>query len=288
MTIAAYWWTPLRPLSTVIGESIRHGRAWTRLMVENRRASNFGDAINPLVIRELFATDVEWAPLGREDLVCIGSVLEAYVRAHGVGQVFGSGSRSGELAPDDLDKRKVEGVRGHLTATSLGLDTHAVIGDPGLAIRGMVSTVPKGKRGPPVYIPHFSDFSGDRRQIALAISNAGYGILLPNSPPMEIAGAIAKADHVLTTSLHAIVFADALEVPVARLQFPVTRRAEPSFKYDDYRSIFAVECPLVEIASIVGTSLQAEVRSRMDSAAAQISTRIDDVVGRIYSRAGTI
>jgi pyruvyltransferase len=272
-------------MRTVAGELANHGRAWLTLARRHRSISNFGDALNPIVIRELLGTDVEWAPLGREDLVCIGSVLDTYVRDGGQGRIFGSGSRTGMLSASSLDPNRVVGVRGLRTAAALGLPDSAAIGDPGLAIRNLVASVPVSGRGRPVVLPHFSDFVGDRKRVIDEFARRGYDVVLPNMPPLEIAAAVGAAEHVLTTSLHAVVFADALDVPVSRVHLADEGKTEPEFKYDDYRSVFGISCPKVSAESVLANGIGREERAAMDASQAAVSERIDQLVNGLFREA---
>ncbi|VXB52444.1 polysaccharide pyruvyl transferase family protein [Aeromicrobium sp. 9AM] len=285
MTISAYWWVPTRPARTLAGEMVRHGRAWARMIQANRRISNFGDAVNPLIIKELFDQPVEWAPLGSEDMVCIGSVLDNYIRLGGRGKVFGSGSRTGDVQAGAIDRARIVGVRGKLTARSLGLDEGAAIGDPGLAVRSLTPVVPAQARTGPVVLPHFTDFVGERRRAILEIHRAGYDVVLPSAAPLDIAARIAAADHVVTSSLHAVVFADALEVPVARLGFASEAKTEPEYKYEDYRSVFGIATPRVTTTDILDGGLSRTARDEMDAAVAAIAPQVDGVVEGLFQHA---
>jgi pyruvyltransferase len=285
VTISAYWWVPTRPARTLAGEMVRHGRAWARMIQANRRVSNFGDAVNPLIIKELFGQPVEWAPLGSEDMVCIGSVLDNYIRLGGRGEVFGSGSRTGDVQAGAIDRTRIIGVRGRLTARSLGLAEDAAIGDPGLAVRSLIPVVPSHARTGPVVLPHFTDYVGERRKVILDLQRAGYDVVLPSSAPLDIAARIATADHVITSSLHAVVFADALEVPVARLGFERDVKTEPEFKYEDYRSVFGVPTPRVTATDVLHGGLSGSARDEMDAVVAAITPAVDGVVEGLFEHA---
>ncbi len=242
-TLLAYWWSPARTARSLLGETVRHGRAWAHLLRHGGGPSNFGDAVGPLVLAELTGRPVGWAPLGRADVVCVGSVLNAYVRDGSTAMVLGAGVRT----PDGLEvpaglAARVLAVRGTGTRDVLGLPGGTPLGDPGLLVRGMVAPE-HGPRRPPLLVPHFAAAgTAAGRRLLGAARAAGFDVLLPNAHPLEVAAAVRRAAWVATSSLHAAVFADALEVPVQLVDLAAGRASEPGFKYDDYTS--AVGAPL--------------------------------------------
>jgi pyruvyltransferase len=224
------------PLRTLVGEAVGHGRAWLYLTRRRGRAQNFGDAVNPVILNELTGESVTWAPLRRADVVCIGSVLNAYVAQGASAQVIGSGVRtptSGDWSA--IPRSRIIGVRGVATAKTLGISPRLAIGDPGLVISQIVSR--GAPNSSPLFVPHFTTpATREGRRMISAFAAAGFRVSLPNEEPESIARAISSASFVVTSSLHALVFADAYGTPCARLLDPGS--AEPDFKYADYRSVF--------------------------------------------------
>jgi pyruvyltransferase len=253
MTINAYWWRPTRPFPEPIREAVKHGAAWARLLRAQPNMSNFGDQVNAHIIPLLFGEPVKWTTIERADLVCIGSLVNSYVRSGSKAVVFGSGVRS----PTTLGhvsssmRSRVLAVRGHMSAEVLGLPASAAVGDPGLLIGELIGVKRRGAGGTLV-VPHFAALGDARSRRAVdALRTLGARVVPPNTHPLEMAAEIASADIVLTSSLHALVFADGLGVPCQLVSFPGA--TEPTFKYTDYQSVFpaGLQMPLKPVAEIL-------------------------------------
>lgn len=283
MTLKAYWWDPKRPARTLVGELANHGGAWLSLLRSVRRFQNFGDSVNPLILAELTGRKIKWAELGREEVVCVGSVLNAYIRHGGSGYILGSGIRQPAGVVANIPADRVLGVRGLGSAEALGLDEAAAIGDPGLLISTIVMAAPEQPRKPPLFVPHFAMLGSRRgRTLVRALAAAGYAITLPNTDPLEVARDVATSPSVLATSLHALVFADAYGVPCARLAVPWLD--EPLFKYEDYRSIFGLGLASVSIDQALAGST-ATVNNAAEEERGLISEQLPDVLNRLHEAA---
>lgn len=277
MTLDAYWWDPRRSLRDLVGESVKHGRAWTYLIRRTSRMENFGDAVNPLILGELTGEKVRWAPLPAADVVGIGSVLNAYARRGGTGLVLGSGVREpAGLDPTRVRPAQVLGVRGLRTAAALGVDAALAVGDPGLVVPQVVARAARSRA--PLFVPHFTmPATPEGRRLVSAFRAAGYSVRLPAEPAAQLAAAVSAAAFVVSTSLHALVFADAYGVPCARLSVPWL--AEPDFKYDDYRSVFGVGLSTVPVRDALAKRVRT---AAIDHEHAVVSAGVDDVVRGIY------
>lgn len=134
----------------------------------------------------------------------------------------------------------VTAVRGPLTRETLikrGIACPEVYGDPGLLFPGLFKAEieqaiqkrrMEGDSGGVIYIPNLNDerlMSGDHLELTADVRR-----ISPGKTPWEVAAEIAVADLVLASSLHGIVLADALGVPVR----PIASLFEPAFKYVDY------------------------------------------------------
>lgn len=243
MTLRAYWWKPTSPATTLVRETAKHGRAWAQMLWKVKSPTNFGDAVGPLILTDLLARRVVWSRIESADVVAVGSLLNAYSHSHSQAQIFGSGVRNlHTLDRSRIPAERVIGVRGHATAEALGGTEIPVIGDPGLWVANLVRE--RRHRSGALVVPHFAALgtSLGRAELARA-SRLGARVALPNQHPLEIAVAVAASDIVLTSSLHALVFADALGVPAQLVSFD-PGASEPPFKYDDYSSVFGVPSPI--------------------------------------------
>lgn len=236
-----------------------------------------------MILREITGQDVRWADLGSEDVVCIGSILNTYVERGGKGAVLGSGVRSPlGLDAQAIPRSRVLGVRGTKTAALLDV-SERVIGDPGLVMRSLVSHRQPSTQRRPLFVPHFTTLGSRAGRAALTqMRSRGCDVALPTEAPLDVATAVAKASLVIASSLHALVFADALGVPCARLA-PETN--EPSFKYDDYRSVFETGMSSYVLADLPPAAV---IHSSVEREHAQVLPMVDSVVDRIYAAGGAL
>lgn len=202
---------------------------------------NFGDEIGPLIVQRIAEkrlgrpVNVRSPEKGRPKLLAVGSVVQ---KASAGDTIWGSGI-NGKSWPRNLEgigKIDVRSVRGPLTQqamTRLGVKCPSLYGDPGLLFPRIFKedieriSVPQYE-GAIIYLPNLND---DRFLDQSAIKSMRFiRYLSPNNPPAMIARAIQKAALVISSSLHGIVFADALGTPVV----PLLSQFEPMFKYVDY------------------------------------------------------
>ncbi|MCT2085764.1 polysaccharide pyruvyl transferase family protein [Microbacterium enclense] len=190
------------------------------------RKNNFGDLVGPVVV------DLMRSRLGLSDLssagrptrlFSVGSVL--HFAADG-DVVWGSGV-NGKIAVDRYGWRTldVRAVRGPLTrawiADRAQQDVPAVYGDPALLLFELGFPVPVREPSRSVtYIPNLNDLG----------TAAPATVVSPRSPLPHVLEQIAASEVVITSSLHALVFAELLGVPVALIK----PTAESAFKYEDY------------------------------------------------------
>jgi pyruvyltransferase len=192
-----------------------------------RPVNNFGDLLGPVIVRRVLQSlgIDECAAIAPARLLSIGSVLH-FSRPGDV--VWGTGI-NGKMDNDarTFDGLDVRAVRGPLTRAYLqsrGLRVPEVYGDPGLLI-GTLYTREELRAGRPTrsvtIIPNLND-----RPHYEHIE----GVVNPRLPLWDVIGAIAASDFVVGSSLHAVVVAEALEIPARLLR----SGEEPSFKYEDY------------------------------------------------------
>ncbi len=275
--LAAYWWDPRR---SVVREFAIRGPMWWSLLRAAPKLRNFGDSVNPLILRELTGRSIAWAQLGQEDVVCIGSTLNSYLLNGGRGAILGTGVRQPETLKSGFPVSRVLGVRGQGTARAIGVKDEAVIGDPGLLISEVFAVRERGIEAP-AFVPHLRMF-GNRRGHALlsALSGAGYTIIPPNEDPADVARKVAKASSVLATSLHALVFADSYAIPCARLDVPWLN--EPLFKFDDYRSVFRIGLASVSIEEAL---TGAKIDEIADEERQVVASRLRGILDGVYAAA---
>lgn len=209
----------------------------------SRSRSNFGDALNPLIVEAVFKSKVRWAAPEEADLFAIGSLVQR-VRTGRVRDdvtVWGSGYIGAPDRPDLAAEADYIAVRGRHTRDALGdLASGAALGDPGLLV-GRLLRPPAVKRSGVVLVPHFADqrnptFRSWATQEDVRTVDVGLS-------PVEVVNAISTADFVISSSLHGLVVADSLGIPNAWA--PVSDLVTgDGFKFRDYYSALGDE-PMV-------------------------------------------
>jgi len=222
--IPLFWWD---------AKGKRFGRAGTRKF----QFGNFGDVASMDIVQRITQRRVR-APKAKErKLLCVGSVLHT---ARNGDIVWGAGAKGGktELAPGVRDL-SVHAVRGPLTLDVLRrhkIDLSKVkeLFDPGCLIpklyakeirelAGQISPFSRGYR----IVPHYNDDLIMRRKYFKHLNH----FVSVDATPAEFIANIFGAERVISSSLHGIIFAEALGIPACWLA-PVS--GEDDLKYYDY------------------------------------------------------
>lgn len=280
----------MRSVRSLLSETVRHGRAWLEIAAHSKHgASNFGDECSALLMREFTGQRVVWAPLRNADVVSVGSVLNAYAAVKSEALVLGSGIREPAEMSGHIQIDRVLAVRGRLTQKHLSLEDEVTLGDPGLAISRLVG--PSSARGmTDLLIPHFGVLNSARGRSAIQRGRAaGLRIALPNLSPLAIAREISKSRSVVTSSLHAVIFAHSLGIPVHLVSFSDGVHSEPDFKYRDYMSIFGIEPHVVPFDVLVESkSAFDQSRSRAEDEITAVLGQVEPVVDRLVQAYGKL
>ncbi|MEH3038223.1 MAG: polysaccharide pyruvyl transferase family protein [Sphingomonas adhaesiva] len=171
---------------------------------------NFGDDLNvdlwPAFVPELFAdSSVDRGFCG------IGTIIGMNTDVTQL-DIFSSGA--GYLHVDLWAKKRitVHCVRGPLTAKLMGVGPELALGDGAITVPLAPAFPDRGTGGGgTVVIPHFETIAYPGW--AEACAQAGFTLIDPRGTPAEVIGAIARADLVLTESLHGAILADVYGVP---------------------------------------------------------------------------
>ena len=160
-----------------------------------------------------------------KSLLTVGSILH-FAKDGDV--VWGSG-RNGKIADGKhaFDRLDVRMVRGPLTRRFLmdrGLEVPEVFGDPGILLRDLFPeyvALTENKSHRVTIIPNINDTIS--RDHAATVQD-------PRASLRRVIARIAGSELVISSSLHGVVIAESLGVPVRVLRSGV----EPTFKYSDY------------------------------------------------------
>jgi pyruvyltransferase len=192
-------------------------------------ALNFGDYLSFVIVTKM-AADADCF-LGEERstparLLAIGSILH-FARDNDV--VWGSGV-NGKMPVERhvFEQLDVRAVRGPLTRDFLmrkGIEVPEVYGDPGILVADLLtSRFPRAieRTEPVAFVPNLHDLP----------AMAGWeNVISPLSPWSTVIDRISRAQHVISTSLHGLVVADAFGIPGTYLRLT---DVEHPFKYEDY------------------------------------------------------
>ncbi|GAA1710387.1 polysaccharide pyruvyl transferase family protein [Isoptericola hypogeus] len=198
---------------------------------------NFGDELTAPLLERLSGRPVAWTPLESAEVVGAGSVLQKFLRARptDMPQVWGAGviAPHRDPVPADFVPRA---VRGRLTLEHLDPSVRdgVALGDPGILADRLVDG-PVAKRYALGVVPHYKD-ADDPTMRAIAALPGVRRINIAWSPE-EVAREIAACEVVVSSSMHGLIFADALGVPNARLKVS-DKLVGGDFKFRDYCSAF--------------------------------------------------
>lgn len=191
------------------------------------KGRNFGDNLTTRLLT-YYGIAHEWAPPGRCELIGAGSILSKVPRGWR-GTVWGTGFiRPGMWS--DLRDARVLALRGEYTRAHVKVRAQTrpiAFGDPGI----LVVDLPRdaAEPAPIVLVPHYVDQAMVERWPGVPVCDV-------TGPPEQVLGTIAAAGLVITSSLHALIAADALCVPhILEVSPKVTGGI---YKFNDYASAF--------------------------------------------------
>lgn len=285
----AYWWSPRRSLKRIVA-GLRVPSLWYRnVLPPNVAFTNYGDELNAMVLPELVGRSVRWVPLGREEVVGIGTLLDLYLEQGGRGQILGSGAANASQPLDQVAAiaHRFLSVRGPLTRDALGLDPGTFLGDPGLIVRTF-GTVPASSRRGTVFIPHMRDFATSYgRTVITTYRRAGWRIAVPTLETKAMIKVIGSAAFVATSGLHGLILSHALRTPAALVSVADDTPALPGRKYQDYVASVGLENRLHSWQEPLGPRFGYLVdRGAADIEA--VGARVDSLVEDVYKAAAPL
>jgi pyruvyltransferase len=220
---------------------------------------NFGDALSALVVAHVSGRPVAHAGAGSCDMLAIGSLLQVMrrkyraPRADGVQpHIWGAGLLHAVKA-DFLEHMQVALLRGPVTAALLGIKADR-FGDPGLLSPMILGDLP-ARRDRIGLVVHHSQL--DDPQVAAFVANeSALQLIDVRDDATEVCRQIASCAHVIASSLHGLVVADACGVASTWLD----PNAQSHLKYHDY----AASIGRTMIAPLTLAEVPAYVRTLKD------------------------
>jgi len=202
---------------------------------------NFGDELTPPLVERLTGRRVVWAAPHTCDLVGAGSVVQMILRKQGQNQprIWGSGFIREAAKGEETARLDVLAVRGRSTLGRVEnlSDRPIALGDPGILAPLLVDGTVR-KRYSLGVIPHYHDVNSPVVEKMRSLGSSVRVIDVAWSP-QEVAREISACDAVISSSLHGLIFSDALGVPNAHIRLSDKLKGG-LYKFHDYYSAYPV------------------------------------------------
>jgi Polysaccharide pyruvyl transferase len=184
---------------------------------------NFGDDINPSFYEALCGLRPRLVTRREaRHFLGMGSILE---KATETSLVLGSGFLK---PPVNLPKpAQIISLRGALSRDALGLDDSVILGDPMVLVDQLLSPDSGGDTG---FVPHVLSLKWAR-----LITPPEIRLIDVGRDPWAVVRDISSCRRVICQSLHALIVADALEIPNLWVA-PSDKMMGGRYKFDDYFS----------------------------------------------------
>lgn len=210
-----------------------------------RGLHNFGDCLSPYILKFYGLTPVYVPNMFRADIILAGSILQWLPRSYG-GYIVGTGGDSQHYC---FPNAKILAVRGKLTLANLGIfdSSYIKLGDPGLLMAYVYPQQVKARYKLGV-VPHFVDANEDFMKSWK--SRFGSEVLFIDvlQSPYKVIQQIKQCQHIVSSSLHGLIIADAFHIPNMRI---VSRKTMPTafydYKFGDYYSSLNCESKSLEV-----------------------------------------
>ncbi|MGH6891388.1 MAG: hypothetical protein ACREEP_03930, partial [Dongiaceae bacterium] len=199
---------------------------------------NIGDRTNPIAVQYATGRPTFWTPCAvRPSLLGIGSILHwATAESH----VWGTGMTIPDLGSGGVRAERIWALRGKLTHAHLARQLTGLrdvpLGDPGYLVGRRIAALTSARS--PIHrlgiVPHFKD--RDHPAIAHLRGQDGVAILGARDPEPAFFAQMMACEAIASSSLHGLIFAEALGIPNAWVDFAPERSAF-KFKYHDWFSL---------------------------------------------------
>jgi len=202
-----------------------------------QRVRNIGDAVNPYLLESVAGRQVVSARSTELSyLLAVGSLLQNSTRQS---FIWGTGLIQAGVGIGDPDPKRVLAIRGKLTYAELVRHGVAVgdvpLGDPGVLVPRLlfrsISVQPRFELGLVPYV-----FDRDHPFFAAAAEDPGVKVLDVCGPVEVFFAELASCRAIASSSLHGLVFGEALGLPTAWLKVS-DRVVGGEFKFADWFSL---------------------------------------------------
>lgn len=224
---------------------------------------NFGDRLNFHVL-SLFGRQAVSASVFECDMVCIGSVLNTFVKHPLVKlkkrvidnkmrrtqpiHVWGAGFIKEPKGMRRFIRRPIiHALRGELTLRRCrsipGCDVrNVVLGDPGLLVDRLIDVAAVEKRFDVGIIPHMFDRDSELLN-RIKLDDQSMVVIDVTDDPLLVLRRIASCRIILSSAMHGLIAADAFNIPNKRILLDTHRKSYSFYKFQDYYSIYGMMEP---------------------------------------------
>lgn len=209
-----------------------------------RHLNNFGDCLSPDILKYYGLTPVYVPNIKKANIVLAGSILQ-WTPSDYRGIIVGTG---GDNQNYSFPNAEILAVRGKLTLQNIQPPNKNIkIGDPGLLMPYVYPEIIQKKYNLGI-ISHFVD--KDETFIKRWKEAFGTHVLFIDvlRAPKKVIEEIKQCEHIISSSLHGLIIADAFHIPNARI---VCRNTMPTsfydYKFDDYYSSINCESNYIEV-----------------------------------------
>lgn len=204
------------------------------------RHGNFGDNLTPIILEKITRKKIGRADnIEQADIISIGSILHEVGKNYG-GVIWGTGAMF-EHNRGTLDNANVMAVRGKLSAERYELDelNEVALGDPALLAYHIIE--PDITAYDLAIVPHYVDYNSTVLTEFIK-HNPRVKIIDPCQPARSVLREISMSRTLLSSSLHALICADSLNIQNAWIKLSDLVVGD-GFKFRDYYSVFGITDP---------------------------------------------
>lgn len=215
--------------------------------------SNFGDVMNLYIGRYVY--DWCFIPVWHDaDLYCIGSLLNYMclnLQNKDNVTVVGAGMHRDLCVPQNKKtKIKILALRGKTSFESVKKYNHlgeVVLGDPAILLRKMIKQNMLKEQKYIGVIPHFYDRDSEYIK---NITAENVKIINVGENPIQNIREIMECKCVLSSSLHGLIFADALGIPSQWVLFS-DKVIGKEMKFEDYYSVYGIKPQPIDLRDAI-------------------------------------
>ena len=199
---------------------------------------NFGDWLSPALCEAVSGRKIQYAKPRQCDLVAVGSILHRLKNHFWTHRVHVWGSGLIEERTPFSTPHYIHAVRGKLTASTIRNRHVEALGDPGLLSDILLPERKIAKKFRIGVVPHYVD--QQHPAIIEFLKQPGVTFIDIFSETIDFLEQVAQCEIILSSSLHGLIIADALQIPNGWLKLSQRVRGN-DYKFADYYSVFGLE-----------------------------------------------